>query len=160
MIFVTLGTQQIPFFRLLEEVDNLIEENCIQEEVFAQIGYTPYTPKHFKCIDFLPEEEYNRYIKNARFIITHAGSGALFNVIKRGKKGISVARLKKYGEMMDDHQLELTKKLSEEGYILDGSRSLKEAVGKIDTFMPRPCDFEQHISEAIRKYISSLSFKK
>ncbi len=156
MIFVTLGTQQIPFPRILQEIDDLIEKGIIKEPVFAQKGYTEYTPKNYEYVDLLSEEEFRRHIAEARVVITHAGSGALFNIIKSGVKGIAVARLYKYGEMMDDHQTELTRKLSEEGYIIDGTYSIEKALQQIDNFTPRTCDFKQHISEAIVDYIDSL----
>ena len=40
-------------------------------------------------------------------VITHGGTGAIIGAIKKGKKVISVPRLKKYGEHVDDHQLQL-----------------------------------------------------
>lgn len=155
MIFVILGTQQIPFPRLLKEIDKLIEGGVIREKVFAQIGYTEYEPKHFDCVDFLPAKDFEKCIEEARIVITHAGSGSLFHIIKSGKKGIAVPRLHRYGEMMDDHQLELAKKLSENGYILDGGQSLSDALKKAETFVPKAFDFEQHITDAIKAYIAA-----
>lgn len=158
MIFVTLGTQQIPFPRILREIDDLIERGVIDEKVIAQKGYTDYTPRHFECVDLLSEEEFRRHISLARVVITHAGSGAIFNIIKSGVKGIAVARLHKYGEMMDDHQTELVHKLCSDGYILDGSESIEAALRQVDEFTPRACDFTQHITEAVKEYIASLTF--
>lgn len=42
MILVMLGTQNNSFNRLLEQIDNLIQEEKIQEEVIVQAGYTKY----------------------------------------------------------------------------------------------------------------------
>ena len=50
--------------------------------------------------------------KNASVVISHAGSGALFNSIKAGKKVIAIARLHEFNEMADNHQIELVKKLA------------------------------------------------
>ena len=47
MIFITLGSQKFQFNRLLKEIDRLIETGVIKDEVFAQIGYSDYQPKHF-----------------------------------------------------------------------------------------------------------------
>ncbi len=47
MIFITLGSQKFQFNRLLKKIDNLIEIGVIQEEVFAQIGYSNYKPKNY-----------------------------------------------------------------------------------------------------------------
>ncbi|HEV1534200.1 TPA: multidrug MFS transporter, partial [Streptococcus pneumoniae] len=46
MIFVTVGTHEQQFDRLIKEVDYLKKENLIQDEVFIQIGYSSYIPKY------------------------------------------------------------------------------------------------------------------
>ena len=48
MIFVTVGTHEDPFDRLIKYVDTLVETGVIQEEVYIQSGYSTYTPKHCK----------------------------------------------------------------------------------------------------------------
>lgn len=153
MIFVTLGTQAMDFTRCLRMLDEMIEHYGITEEVVVQIGNSNYESKNFKVLSFLPEETFNKYIEEASVVITHAGSGAIFNAIKKGKKTIVVARLKKYHEMVDDHQTELTRKLSEEGYIIDGTYSLVDAWAKLQGFIPRPNDFQCTMVEELRKKI-------
>ena len=124
MIFVTVGTQPNGFLRCLKEVEQLIEKYNITEEVVAQIGNTDFETDKFKTVRFTGENEFKEYIKNASVVITHAGSGAIFNSIKAGKKVIAMARLHDFNEMADNHQTELVKKLSEGGYIIDGTYSL------------------------------------
>lgn len=153
MIFVTLGTQQIPFIRIMQMLDELVIKEHIQDEIIVQAGYTNYETKNFKCVKFLKEEEFQKYIAKATVIVTHAGSGALFSSIKSGKKVIAVARLCKYGEMVDDHQTELTRKLAEEGYILDGTNSIIDAWKKIEGFVPRKNDFVCTIPEVLESII-------
>ena len=155
MIFVTLGTQQIPFTRIMQMLDELIVQENVKDEVVVQAGYTDYETKNFKCVKFLKEEEFQQYIAKATIIITHAGSGALFSSIKSGKKVIAVARLCKYGEMIDDHQTELTRKLAEEGYILDGTNSLVDAWKKIGSFIPRKNDFVCTIPQVLENIFSN-----
>lgn len=141
MIFISLGTQNIPFTRILAMVDDLIVRRNITEEIIAQTGHTNYHSSRFRCVGFIDEDAFREYINKASFIISHAGSGALFSAIKSGKKAIAVARLKEYNEMPDNHQTELVKKLSLEGYILDGTLSLVDAYDKLKGFFPRPNDF-------------------
>lgn len=145
MVFISVGTQANGFLRLLNGVENLIKNFNISEEVVAQIGNTNFSSTRIKCYSFVSETEFKDYINKASLIITHAGSGALFNSIKTGKKVIAVARLKKYNEMVDDHQLELLGKLVEGGYILDGTESLEDAYNKLLDFTPRPLDFKNEI---------------
>lgn len=153
MIYVTLGTQGKDFSRCLKLVESLIIEYNITEEVIAQVGKTSYRPSNFKCFEYVSETDYQKYISEARVVITHAGSGALFSCIKKGKKIIAVARLACYGEMLNDHQTELVAKLTKEGYILDGTNSIIDAWKQLDTFTPRPCDFECTLPQEIGKLI-------
>lgn len=153
MIFITLGTQPCDFSRCLKSIEVLKKNNNIEELFVAQIGHTMYTPINIECHKFVTQEEYSKYIQDARVIISHAGTGALFSAIRERKKTIAVARLKKYGEMVNDHQTEIVKKLSKEGYILDGTYSLEDAWKKLKFFIPRTPDFECNIPQAIGKQI-------
>lgn len=160
MVYVTLGTQGRDFSRCLEMVDQLIEERNINDIFIAQIGETAYKSKYFKCFNFIEESDYQQYVNKADVIISHAGSGALFSGIKQGKKIIAVARLSKYGEMANDHQLELVKKLTEEGYILDGTNSIIDAWDKLNEFTPRKNDFSCEIPNKIRELLNDWGIHK
>ena len=103
MIFVTLGSQKFQFNRLLKAVDELDTE----EEIFAQIGYSDYKPQHYKYKEFLDREEFAAWEEKADIVITHGGTGAIIGAVKKGKKVIAVPRLAKYGEHVDDHQIQL-----------------------------------------------------
>lgn len=155
MIFVTVGTQPNGFLRCLKEVELLIEKYNITEEVVAQIGNTDFETDKFKIVRFTGENEFKEYIKNASVVITHAGSGAIFNSIKAGKKVIAMARLHDFNEMADNHQTELVKKLSEGGYIIDGTYSLIKAWPKLEGFTPRTNDFKCEIVPVLDKLIAN-----
>lgn len=159
MVFVVLGTQKNQFTRMLEMVDDLVKAGAVNEPVIAQIGYTEYETKNFQCFRMVDEADFQKYISEASVVISHSGSGALFSAIKQGKKIIAVARLKEYGEMIDDHQTELVRKLTEEGYILDGTRSILEAWGKLPGFNPRPFDFTNTIVGVISNWIDNNLIK-
>ena len=154
MIFVTVGTQPNGFLRCLVEVERLIEKYNITEEVIAQIGNTDFKTDKFKTVRFTGENEFKELIKNSSVVITHAGSGAIFNSIKAGKKEIAMARLHDFNEMADNHQTELVKKLSEGGYIIDGTYSLVEAWPKLEGFVPRENDFKCESVSMLDRYIS------
>lgn len=153
MIFVTVGTQPNGFLRCLKEVELLIDKYGITEEVVAQIGNTDFHTDKFKTIPFTGENEFKEYIAKASVVITHAGSGAIFNSIKAGKKVIAMARLHDFNEMADNHQTELVKKLSDGGYIIDGTYSLIEAWPKLEGFEPRENDFKCEIVPILDKWI-------
>lgn len=42
MIFVTVGTHEQPFNRLVQEIDNLKRDGVITEDVIIQTGYSTY----------------------------------------------------------------------------------------------------------------------
>ncbi len=155
MIFVTVGTQPNGFLRCLKEVEALIDKYDIKEEIIAQIGNTDFQTDKFKTITFTGENEFKQLIQDASVVITHAGSGAIFNSIKAGKKIIAMARLHDFNEMADNHQTELIKKLSDGGYIIDGTYSLIEAWPKLEGFIPRENDFKCEIVPTLDKWISN-----
>lgn len=117
MIFVTLGSQKFQFNRMLIEIDKLIDKGKITEEVFAQIGASDYKPKNFKYSDFLTQDEFKNYMKNADLVITHAGTGAIVTALKNDKLVIAIPRLAKYGEHVDDHQVQLIDEFKELNFI-------------------------------------------
>lgn len=154
MVFVTLGTQAKDFSRCLKMIESLVKDKVITEPVFAQTGHTKYQPEVIECVQFITEQEYNERISEARIVISHAGTGALFSSIAQGKKVIAIARLAKYGEMVNDHQTEIVKKLSEGGYILDGTYDLLSAWNTAQDFTPRKGDFECTIPERIEEILN------
>lgn len=107
MIFVSVGSQKFQFDRLLQRLDQLIEEGIIQDQVMAQIGVSQYVPKHFAYVPFMDREEFSRQVDACSVMITHGGTGAIIGAVKKGKKVIAVPRLAQYGEHVDDHQLQL-----------------------------------------------------
>lgn len=113
-IFITLGSQKFQFNRLLIAVDKLCEKKiACGEDVFAQIGYSDYVPKNYSYNNFLDREEFSVEMGKADIVITHGGTGAIISAVKKGKKVIAVPRRAKYGEHVDDHQLQLVGQFKE-----------------------------------------------
>ncbi len=107
MIFITLGSQKFQFNRILKKVDELISEGIITDKVFAQIGDSDYEPQNYEYKRFLNREEFAKKQEECDVVITHGGTGAIIGAVRKGKKVIAVPRLAKYGEHVDDHQLQL-----------------------------------------------------
>lgn len=130
MIFITLGSQKFQFNRLLQAVDELIEKGVIDDEVFAQIGYSDYEPKHFEYKQFLDREEFAAQEGKCDILITHGGTGAIIGAVKKGKKVIAVPRLAKYGEHVDDHQIQLIAQFKGQNLIcgLDDATELEQGL--------------------------------
>ena len=139
MIFVSLGTQDKSFTRLVEKIEELKKSGKIKEEVVVQLGNTKYKSEFIKCIDFMSMEDFDKYLKNCRYLITHGGVGTILTALKYNKKVIAVPRLSKYNEHVNDHQLELIEALSLDNYIL-GCKTLddlEENINKISKFIPK-----------------------
>ena len=120
MIFVILGTQDKKFPRLLEAIQKKIDEGKInkKEEIIVQAGSTKFESKDMKIMDYIPVKEFEELVDKADLIICHAGVGTILTALKKGKKIIACARLKKYGEHVNDHQLQILYNFTTEGYIL------------------------------------------
>lgn len=107
MIFVCTGSRNYQFNRLIKEIDCLVKEEKIKERVFAQIGETDYIPQFFEYRKYIDADEYEVYQNYCDILITHGGTGSIVKALKKGKNVIAVPRLKKYGEHIDDHQLQI-----------------------------------------------------
>lgn len=160
MIFVTLGSQKFQFNRILKEIDNLIELGIINDSVFAQIGYSDYIPKRYSVKQFLDREEFIEKIELADVVITHGGTGAIIGALKKEKKVIAVPRLSKYGEHVDDHQLQIIEQFSELNLIC-GLSDCTELVGAINAV--HNTNYSKYISNTsniIQDMITFLESKK
>ena len=138
MILVLLGTQNNSFHRLLEEIDKLIEQKIIEEEVTVQAGHTKYESKNMKILDLIPPAEFEKYQNEANLIITHGGVGSIVSSVKKGKRVIAVPRLHKYGEHVNDHQIEIVERFNKNRCIIgvNGVEELKQAIIDSKDFVP------------------------
>ena len=89
----------------------------ITDRIVAQIGQSEYEPQHYEWQRFLDRDAFKQYQTDADLIISHAGTGALIGALKLEKQVISVPRLAKYGEHIDDHQTQVSGVLAEEGFL-------------------------------------------
>ena len=140
MILVTLGSSNFQFDRLLKILDNLCKKNVIcSDDLIVQIGKSSYKPQNYKILDLLNRDEYEKYVHKCDIMICHAGTGSVVPALKMGKKIIVFPRLSKYGEHIDDHQLDLCKIFTEQKYVLcaKNEKELEECIKKIDKFHPK-----------------------
>ena len=125
MIFITVGTHEQGLDRLLIELDNLIENGRINEEVFAQIGYSSYEPKNYSYKKMIGYDEMDSYVNKARIVITHGGPGSIFHSLQYGKIPIVVPRNSEFNEHVDNHQILFTKRLEDNLKVI-GVYNIKE----------------------------------
>jgi UDP-N-acetylglucosamine transferase subunit ALG13 len=110
MIFVTVGTNETPFDRLVQAVDALD-----RDDVLVQYGSSAVRPTRAKGIDFLPYEDLVEHVRASDVVVTHAGAGSVLVAIANGKRPIVMPRLHRLGEAVDDHQLWFARRLEERG---------------------------------------------
>ncbi|NME83734.1 glycosyltransferase [Clostridium sp. SM-530-WT-3G] len=112
MIFVTVGTHEQPFNRLVEYIDNLKRDGVISEEVIIQTGYSTYEPKYCTWQKLYIYQSMVKLINEARIVITHGGPSSFIMPLQVGKTPIVVPRQKKYDEHVNDHQVDFAKEVS------------------------------------------------
>jgi UDP-N-acetylglucosamine transferase subunit ALG13 len=128
MIFVSVGTHEAPFDRMLRAVDELE----LDEQLVVQHG-----PSQVRCegaveSEYLSFDEVVDYIRDARAVVMHAGVGSVMISLANGKRPIVMARLARFGEHVDDHQLELARRLEANGLVtlVEDSAALAEALAR------------------------------
>lgn len=114
MIFVTVGTHEQPFDRLIKEIDRLAGANIIAEKVVIQTGYSSFVPKHCESRQMYPHEEMLKNMEDARIIISHGGPSSFMTALSLGKIPIVVPRQHKFGEHVNDHQMYFSQKVEKE----------------------------------------------
>ena len=106
MIFVSVGTHEQPFNRLIEEVDLLKKDKVIKENVIIQTGYCTYKPAYCTWKKLFSYKEMSINIEKARIVITHGGPSSFIAPLQIGKIPIVVPREKNFKEHINNHQLD------------------------------------------------------
>lgn len=138
MILVTLGTNDKPFTRLLQEVERLIDLGLIEDDVIAQVGETKFCSNKMKIVDLVSMEEMEELVSTCNLLITHGGVGSIVSGLNHDKCVIAVPRLAKYGEHVNDHQLQIIRNFNKKGYVigLECVEELQEGLERSWEFTP------------------------
>ena len=108
-VFVTVGTNEARFDRLVEAAARLAPESG---RVVLQRGSSELDAPGTDCHDFLTYQEMCDHVRAARVVVTHAGVGSVAVALHHGKCPIVVPRLRCFGEAVDDHQLLFARRLA------------------------------------------------
>lgn len=109
MIFVTVGTHEQPFNRLIKKVDDLVADGDIKEKVIIQTGFSTYSPKRCEAHKMMSFKEMQKKLRDARIVITHGGPSSFIEALQFGKVPIVVPRQEKFNEHVNNHQVDFTK---------------------------------------------------
>ena len=140
MIFVSVGNATQAFGRLLQAVDRLADAGSFgAEEVFIQAGHNPQF-KSVRCAlqPFIALVEFQRRLTEASLVICHGGC-TVFQVLRAGKVPVVMPRMREYGEHVNDHQVEFTRALARDGWIIPayGPEDLAPAIQKARAQPPK-----------------------
>lgn len=159
MIYVAVGTQKFQFNRLLSTLDEMVACGAIDEEVFAQIGHSDYHPQNYAFADFLSKDEFDNYVKKCDLLITHSGVATIIAGLKYSKPVIVVPRLAKFGEHVDDHQVQIAESFYEQKYVIMCGEN-----DRLDVIIDQVRNFEfkkytsqrKRMLDVLREYIDSI----
>jgi beta-1,4-N-acetylglucosaminyltransferase len=107
MILVMTGTSGKPFDRLLR----MFERVPLDEAIVMQCGPSKLRLPGTICVPYLPVDQLDKYVRDARVVVSHAGVGSVSHALKTGKRPVIVPRLRRFGEAVDDHQLTFARRL-------------------------------------------------
>lgn len=155
MIFVTLGTHELEFSRILKYIEDL----DISEKVIIQSGNTDFKSNKYEVHKFLSNQEFDKIMKESELIICHGGVGSILSALRLNKKVITVPRLSRFKEHNDDHQYEICKKFDKDKYIINcmNFEEFKFAVENYkDLELDRYTFDNSRILDFINNYIENL----
>lgn len=162
MILVTLGTNDKTFIRLIKKIEELKIKGVIDGDVVVQAGFTKYESEHMQIFDLIDMDKFNELMSKCDLLITHGGVGTIVSGLKNGKKVIAVPRLAKYGEHVNDHQLQIIENFAESGFILASYEvdMLEETLLKLPQFEPKQYTSNtENMVDLVRKNIEQLVTK-
>ena len=138
MIFLTVGTQ-FGFDRLVRSVDEIVESGVVKDAVFAQIGPGKYLPRYMEYVESMEKDKFDSLINSSQAMISHAGMGNISLALQNRKPLLVLPRLKRYGEVVNDHQVDTAQKYEQLGHLLVAyeESELKQKILQLKEFVPK-----------------------
>ena len=140
MIFVTVGTHEQQFNRLVEYVDKLVENRRITEKVIMQTGYCTYEPRNCCWQKLYSYQMMKELVHEARIVITHGGPSSFIMPLQIGKTPIVVPRQFGFDEHVNDHQVVFSRAVAERMgsiIVVEDIEKLEEAILNYDEIIGR-----------------------
>jgi UDP-N-acetylglucosamine--N-acetylmuramyl-(pentapeptide) pyrophosphoryl-undecaprenol N-acetylglucosamine transferase len=125
--FVTVGTHNQQFNRLLAMVDVAVGAGVLPTPVVAQGGSSTYRPRNYELRDWLSPEEVEAVLEDTQYVVSHGGSGLVSAALRTGHRPLVLPRLAVHHEHFDDHQTQIVGKLDELGLVVRLGEAITEA---------------------------------
>jgi len=156
MIFLTVGTQ-FAFDRLVRAVDDAVGAGVFEQEIFAQIGESEYRPRNFEFSRVLTKFDFDKYINCSSGLIGHAGMGTITAAMDNNKPLLVMPRLKKFGEVVNDHQVTIAMMFEKMGLLLAAydAQQVANRLESLGAFSPavRQSDCAR-VAQRVRSFIA------
>lgn len=144
MIFVTVGTHEQPYDRLVKALDDLKRENIISPDVFIQSGYCTYKPRFCDHAGFIGFNQMLEHMAAADIIITHGGTGSVMLALYHKKIPLVMPRQKRYNEHIDDHQVHFCRMMEGKGKII-AAYEVEDLGAAINNYHRRMLELQRQI---------------
>ncbi|MDP9017494.1 MAG: exopolysaccharide biosynthesis protein [Candidatus Eremiobacteraeota bacterium] len=158
MIFVVLGTCEMPFVRPLVQIEEAVRQGLIPKPVVVQSGRTSYASPDLNLVPFYVNQELEQMYEQAALVICQADVGSIMLGLRKQKKVIAIARLSKFAEHHDDQQLEILDTFTKSGAVLpwNGDGDLPDVLRRVENFVSAGYPFcEEKISRSILDYLDA-----
>lgn len=111
MILVTVGSTLYPFARMTTLVGHLAHVLPRKETIIFQYGHASphFLDTQIKPQAFMPHATILTYMRKARVIVCHGGPATIYQALSFGKIPWVLPREKKYGEHLNDHQVDFAR---------------------------------------------------
>lgn len=138
MIFASIGTMNMPFFRMAKALDEYASH--VNEEVIVQTGYTDYPYEYARAFKFCTKEKMHDYMERAEILILQGGWGAISEGMELHKRLVVMPRHNGTEHIHD--QFQLIRKLDDIGCVLGvfDENNLEETIQKSMNFHYRHLD--------------------
>jgi beta-1,4-N-acetylglucosaminyltransferase len=114
VIFATVGSHPTyrfdRFLRALEALPN--------DELIVQHGPGQAPANARRAVPWMTFAEIVEQMEGADRVVSHAGAGTILCAVRAGQTPVVFPRLQRYDETVDDHQLELARRLAEDGRLI------------------------------------------
>lgn len=127
MIFATVGSH--PSFRFDRFLQAL--EGVSAEELVVQHGPGDPPANATRAVPWMSFAEIVEEMERATHVVSHAGVGTILCATRAGHVPVVLPRLRSFDETVDDHQLELGRKLAGDGRVIlvEDETALAAALG-------------------------------
>ncbi|KAL2945252.1 UDP-N-acetylglucosamine transferase subunit ALG13-like protein [Bienertia sinuspersici] len=161
VVFVTVGTT------LFDALVRSVDTPAVKQELYAkgythlliQIGRGSYIPARSHGDDGSIAVDYFTFsssiaesLRSASLVISHAGSGSIFETLRLRKPLIVVVN----EDLMDNHQVELAEELAERKHLFCARpQTLNQTIASInlDSLLPYPAGDAKPVANLINKFL-------